>query len=561
MERPIRTYLGGDALLTALGYGTEANYRAIEAGCCGLRPDAVSSGLAAAGRIDPALMRSLAIEGYTLLESAMIRCAVAAAAETGTELAAEECALIVSTTKGNVELLRTAVDVPAEAYLYTLAERVARRLGIRRRPTVICNACISGVAALIVARRMIRNGDCRHVLVVGGDLLTEFVAEGFLSFKSVSPGPCRPYDAAPEHGLSLGEAVGALLLTADPSKAKRPAVVLEGGAVTNDANHISGPSRTGDGLHYAIEQALTEARIPREMLSFANAHGTGTAYNDAMESKALARSGLSELPMNSLKGYIGHTLGASGVVESILAAEELRRGLCFGTAGFSRAGTPCPLGVAAAHRPLTMRHALKTASGFGGCNAAIVLGLEPHVPTEQASETEYEAREVACYQLPQSDKPFAEHIRTLYKALEAPNMKFYKMDDLSKAGYLAAEYLLRGQNLTERYRPAEIAVVLENRSSSLDTDLAHQRIVNEHHAEGTSPAIFVYTLPNVVAGEICIRHRIQGENAFFIDDALDTAEGYARRLIARGTARAVICGRCEYFAGRHDVRFTLLEKS
>ena len=122
-------------------------------------------------------------------------------------------------------------------------------------------------------------------------------------------------------------------------------------------------------------------------------------------------------------------------------------------------------------------------------------------------------------------------------------MKFYKMDDLAKAGYVAAEYLLRGQALAERCLPTQIAVVLENRSSSLDTDLAHQRIVDGH-----------------LAGEICIRHRIQGENTFFIDDVPGTAERYARRLIARGTARAVICGRCEYFAGHHDVHLTLMEK-
>ena len=560
MERPIRIYLGGDSLLTSLGYGTQEHFRALEAGCCGLRPDVRLPKLAAAGRIDPDRMRNLAVEGYTPLESAMIRCAEAAAAETGTDLASEECALIVSTTKGNVELLETAAEPPAGAYLHTLAERVARRLGIRRRPTVISNACISGVSALIVARRMIRSGNCRHVLVVGGDLLSEFVAEGFLSFKSVSPGPCRPYDEAAEHGLSLGEAVGALLLTADASKARHPAVVLEGGAVTNDANHISGPSRTGDGLHYAIEEALAEARIPREALSFANAHGTGTAYNDAMESKAFALSGLSGLPMNSLKGYIGHTLGASGVVESILTAEELRRGVCLGTMGFARPGTPCPLNVSPEHRALAMRHALKTASGFGGCNAAIVLGLASCAPDECAPGPEAEARIAAVYELPQSDRPFDEHIRTLYKALDAPNMKFYKMGDLAKAGYVAAEYLLRGQALAERCLPTQIAVVLENRSSSLDTDLAHQRIVDGHPAEGASPAVFVYTLPNVVAGEICIRHRIQGENTFFIDDVPGTAERYARRLIARGTARAVICGRCEYFAGHHDVHLTLMEK-
>lgn len=560
MERAVTTYLGGDALLTAFGFGTQENFRAMEAGRCALRPVSEPCELAAAGKIDPETLRSFALEGYTLLESAMIRAVDHALTESGLSLGAEECRLVVSTTKGNVDLLRGSAVPPEAAYLSTLADRIAGRFGAVHRPLVVSNACISGVTALIVARRMIRDGVCRHVVVVGGDLLTEFVAAGFLSFKSVRSGPCRPYDLTPEHGLSLGEAVGALVLTADPARAKGPAVVLEGGAVTNDANHISGPSRTGDGLHYAIERALEEACVGREEISFLNAHGTGTAYNDAMESRAVTLSGLNACPMNSLKGYIGHTLGASGIVESILAAEQLRRGVLLGTAGFTAPGVPCPVNVSSQHRRLAMRHGLKTASGFGGCNAAIVLGLEAFVPKERASFPDRECRLTATYALPHGEAPFEGMIRAAYKRLGAPNLKFYKMDDLSKTGYVAAEYLLRDRRLSERYAPTEIAVVLENRSSSLDSDLAHQRIVDAHPEEGASPAVFVYTLPNVVAGEICIRHRIQGENTFFVTDGDGTtARQYARRLVERGVARAAIYGRCEYFAGRYDVELNLLE--
>lgn len=560
MERAIKSYLGGDALVTALGWGTEVNFHALQAGSCGLRSVETPVPLAAAGAIDPTLMHRLAITGYTPLESLMIRCAADAAEQSGIDIGAADCVLVFSSTKGNVELLGNDLTPPEGARLYTLAEHVAGYFNAVRRPVVISNACISGVTALIVAQRMLRDGECRHAVVVGGDLLTEFVATGFSSFKSLSPGPCRPYDACQEHGLSLGEACGAIVLTAERTKAKLPVVVLEGGAVTNDANHISGPSRTGDGLGYAIEGALRQAALPHSEISFVNAHGTGTAYNDAMESKALALSLLSECPMNSLKGYIGHTLGASGVVESILAAEELRRGILFGTSGFAASGTPCPLNVTAAHRTISMRHCLKTASGFGGCNAAIVLGRDEFVPDARSPLPETACRITASWELPHTEEPFAGMIRAQFKALDAPNMKFYKMDDLSKAAYVAAEYLLRDRDLTAEYRPTEIAVVLENSSSSLDTDLAHQRIVNEHHPEGVSPAVFVYTLPNVAAGEICIRHHIQGENTFFIDNEPGIAARYARRLIECGTARAVIFGRCEYLAGNYDIQLNLLEQ-
>ena len=564
MEHRIATYLGGDAMVTALGGDTQSTFDAIEAHRCGLHPVEQPCPLAAAGQIAPELLDALRIEGLTPLESALVHCAKRAAAESHLAPDDERCALVVSSTKGNVALLEGRTTPPDEAFLYTMARRIARQLGIRRPPVVVSNACISGVTALIVARRMILDGECDHVIIAGGDLLSEFVATGFLSFKSVSPGPCRPYDASPERGLSLGEAVAAVVVTADPARAKLPAVRLEGGAITDDANHISGPSRTGDGLHYAIEGALREAALPRERLSFVNTHGTGTAYNDAMESLALELSHLSDCPANSLKGSLGHTLGASGVVESILAAEELRRGVLLGTAGFERPGTPVPINVSAENRPLAMRHCLKTASGFGGCNAAIVLGLG-----EFASDTregvsdaapERRCRVTARWELPHTGEPFAQVVRACYHALEAPNMKFFKMDDLAKAAYVAAEHLLGGRRLTERYAPTDIAVVLENTASSLDTDLAHQRIVEQHLPEGTSPAVFVYTLPNVAAGEICIRHHLQGEDSFFITDPdHPVAERYARRLIARGAARAVVCGRCEYLAGEYDVRLMLLE--
>lgn len=556
MEREVKIYLGGDALVTALGHGVDENFSAMAQGQIGLHPIESPCRLAAAGKIDAELLQTSALEHYTPLESLMIRCVQEIAAGSQIDPAADDCLLVFATTKGNVDLLEQDMTPPEESFLYCLAERVAGYFKAVRQPVVISNACISGVSALIVARRMIREGVCRHAIVVGGDLISTFVAEGFLSFKSVSPGPCRPYDATEEHGLSLGEAVGAVVLTTDACRAKLPAVLLKGGAITNDANHISGPSRTGGGLHYAMEEALAEAEVPREKISFVNAHGTGTAYNDAMESKALALSALSECPMNSLKGYIGHTLGASGVVESILSAEELRRGLLFGTAGFRQLGTPCPLNVTAASRPIKMQYCLKTASGFGGCNAAIVLGLDSvdnapdatgqclsgknaltsSLPLDKTAVapvtgTEVEGQEgmsfsadhvsscpvgriTATYELPHTGEPFPELIRRLYKELEDPNMKFYKMDDLSKAAYIAVEYLLRGCPITGKYASTDVAVVLENRSSSLDTDLAHQRIVNEHHPEGASPAVFVYTLPNVAVGEICIRNHIQGENTF-----------------------------------------------
>ena len=165
-----------------------------------------------------------------------------------------------------------------------MADVIGSFFGFVNRPVVISNACISGVLALSTAARMIDAGLYDHVVVAGGDLLSEFVISGFLSFQALSPEPCIPFDIA-RNGLSLGEGCGTLVLSSENKKST--AVTVSGSAVTNDANHISGPSRTGEELAMAIGNALKEAGINPGEVSFVSAHGTATLFNDEMESKSL----------------------------------------------------------------------------------------------------------------------------------------------------------------------------------------------------------------------------------------------------------------------------------
>lgn len=254
-----------------------------------------------------------------------------------------------------------------------MAERIRAHFGGYNSVEVISNACISGVSALIVAKRQIESGMRRRVIVAGGDILSHFITSGFLSFRSVSKNRCLPYDARRD-GLNLGEACGAVLLSTESTP---DAILLAGGAISNDANHISGPSRTGDGLYFAIRQAMNEAQITPKEVSFVNTHGTATVYNDEMESKALHLAGLQSAPVQSLKPYFGHTLGASGVIESIICMHELKEGTLFATLGYEEPGVPMPLVISGTHQQMKMTCCVKTASGFGGCNAALLLVVLP----------------------------------------------------------------------------------------------------------------------------------------------------------------------------------------
>ena len=126
-------------------------------------------------------------------------------------------------------------------------------------------------------------------------------------------------------------------------------------------------------LSYAINQSMKESNLENRDINFISAHGTDTIYNDEMEAKAFSLSGFSETPIHSLKGYYGHTLGAAGVIESIIGFESLKRNTIVSTYGFEESGVSKPLNIQKENAYKLIHRFLKTASGFGGCNAAIVF--------------------------------------------------------------------------------------------------------------------------------------------------------------------------------------------
>lgn len=308
----------------------------------------------------------------TKFERLLIASVAGALDETGIDVKSNNTALIVSTTKGNINLLETKKYTDAlrkRIALTTSAQLVADHFGFKNKHIVISNACISGVLAIITGMRLLREGIYENVVVTGADLITKFILSGFQSFQALNAGACRPFDQRHE-GLNLGEGAGTIVLSTNKKYASN--LKIKGGAVSNDANHISGPSRTGEELAYAIGEAILEAGVGD--IGFISAHGTGTVYNDEMEAKALHALELENTPLNSLKGYYGHTLGAAGLIETIMSIESLSQGIVLGTPGFESAPEAFPLNVNARHRQIKGENFLKTASGFGGCNAALIVG-------------------------------------------------------------------------------------------------------------------------------------------------------------------------------------------
>ncbi|MEJ1237655.1 beta-ketoacyl synthase N-terminal-like domain-containing protein [Chryseolinea sp. T2] len=366
------TWIVADNIISPLGYTSAENFDNIisgKTGIAGVRDSDLSSEPFYASRMEHVNDAS----GLTRLETITIQAVDDIIQQTGVKPG--KSVFILSTTKGNISFLEKGMANHPRIHLPAMAQFISGKFGFRRS-LVVSNACISGVMALLVAQRIIQSGEVDHAVVAGVDVLSKFIVSGFQTLQAMSTEPCRPFDAA-RKGINLGEAAAAIVLSANPSELRNNENIrIAGGGLSNDANHISGPSRTGAELAFAIHQAMEEAQIQRADIDFISAHGTATIYNDEMEAKAFALAELTDRPIHSLKGYYGHTLGAAGVVEVALNAESLRRNVLLPSRGYEHLGVSQPLNIITSVTPQALNVCLKTASGFGGCNAAIILSKE-----------------------------------------------------------------------------------------------------------------------------------------------------------------------------------------
>lgn len=374
-----RVYLQYDNIVSPLGFTTADNFTHVLAGKSGLATTTIAgaqalqvcAGIVANGPLQNAFHHISSNPAYTRFEKLCILSMHQAISNSGVDSASPRTAVIISTTKGNIDMLypNSYPSIPAERlYLASAAQAIAKYFSSNNQPVVISNACISGVMAIVTGMRMIKFGQYDHVIACGGDIINEFTASGFQSFKALSDEPSKPFDKD-RTGLNLGEAFGTVVLSKTPAD-----IEIFGGAASNDANHISGPSRDGSGLKIAINKALTDSGKSVMDIDFVSAHGTATPYNDEMEAIALDSLGLAEKPVNSLKGYFGHSLGGAGLVETIISTQTIRQGKIPATLGYHKHGVSRPISVVRETLSKPTNHVLKTASGFGGCNAALIFG-------------------------------------------------------------------------------------------------------------------------------------------------------------------------------------------
>jgi 3-oxoacyl-[acyl-carrier-protein] synthase II len=289
--------------------------------------------------------------------------------------------LITATTKAGIDNLEKvstgkSSDIQ-DMLLSSLPAIVSEKLGLNSRGFNISSACASSTIAVAQGAALIAAGSADVVLVCCLDMVTEFIFSGFSALRALSPLPCRPFDRD-RNGLSLGEGAAALLLMSH-ERAKQehriPMGTIHGWGIANDATHITAPARDGCGLIQAISRALHGSGIPADEINAVCAHGTGTIYNDLMELTAFKQIFKNrKVPVFSIKGAIGHTLGAAGGIEVAVGMKTLSCQVAPPTIGLRTPMDEAMGWVSTEPISFSGDYLLTTNSGFGGINAALILG-------------------------------------------------------------------------------------------------------------------------------------------------------------------------------------------
>ena len=534
MKQNVMVSVLADNVISPLGETSEENYQAVKEG-----KSAIHAYAPMTAGIPNGFVASLLSSDF---EELAFRSAQKAIDASGINISSTRTVFILSSTKGSIEKLGQTDD--DKLYLGNIAQRIATRLGIQLSPIVVCNACISGLAAMILASRLLVSKKYDYAVVCGADCPGRFIISGFQSLNAMSAFSCQPFDIE-RQGLNLGEAAATVVLgreitTKSVNNGCRKQVWQIGhGYIKNDAYHISAPSKTAEGLYEALLKTMNG--IDKRNIAFINAHGTATLFNDQMEAIAIHRAELQDIPVNALKGYVGHTLGAAGIMETILCMKAVDDHTVLGTRGYEEVGVSGRIQLSSKHHSTIKTSFIKQLSGFGGCNATLYaqyVGVKPQEFSDSktngggSANISYSVKKKHRVHItPQGvwldGKVFAidkegkqsSLLTAFYKQIIGNYPKYYKMDGLCRLGFVASELLLKAErdegSFTEDTNKTR-AIVFFNRSSSIASDKKYLASIVEKDNYFPSPSVFVYTLPNIVTGEIAIRNDYHGETSFYI---------------------------------------------
>ena len=579
-------------LVTAYGVGFDACWNGLLAGRSAVKPFSRFS-------TDPFQCHGAAVlDGLTYRqgESVVWQMITRLLGENDPRIPDDAMVLLASTT-GEVDLLEQSVDSNesngTKSKLAVLLEKVCARLSnpivgqasciqeplfvanqdtrsrIRQpRPTikkrhsaVISSACSSATVALAQGAEMIKQGEHDCVVVVACDAVTEFVYSGFASLMALDPDGARPFDAD-RRGLSVGEAAGFILLMSSERAEKEnraPLGELAGWGMSNDANHMTGPSRDGSSLAKAMDASLRRAAVSATNISMICAHGTGTGYNDSMELKAFKTVFSESKPTFSVKGGTGHTMGAAGLLEVLITLRAQQEGVVLQTVSLKQPAEDATGWVSSEVVSLkNSEWALSTNSGFGGVNAALVLrkagkrGQRPHpqrtlsvaAPVGRGSSmfpnvigAGWVSKNAYGTVQKQIQKNYNED---LYPSLKEDGIlgervkNFGRFDTQTRRAFCAAALALHDADFSKDWK--NVGVI---GTGTDECTQANQTYFEDYAGHGRKLAranLFIYTLPTSSLAEIAIHFKLDGP-LFYTSEHIFPA---AQRLLSTGETSHVL---------------------
>jgi 3-oxoacyl-[acyl-carrier-protein] synthase-1 len=249
---------------------------------------------------------------------------------------------------------------------------VAAATGLQGPAMTVSTACSSSAKVFATAYRWIRHGLVDAALVGGIDSLCLSILYGFNSLELISASPCRPFDVNRD-GINLGEAAGYALVT-KPDLAPEDSLALVGYGESSDAHHMSHPHPEGRGAIIAMDRALSRAAIDASSIGYVNLHGTASKANDEVETQAIAARFSRDTRVSSTKGWTGHTLGAAGIVESVITLDAMATGLIPGTLNCEHPDPNFVFPVMIENEDRPIDYALSNSFGFGGSNCSLIFG-------------------------------------------------------------------------------------------------------------------------------------------------------------------------------------------
>lgn len=471
--------------------------------------------------------------------------------------------LLLATTTGEVDLLeRSILEGRGEPFVSALNNLLAKCIELFGCASgeVISSACISSTAALAVGSAMIREGERECVLVVACDAVTEFVFSGFSSLMALDASGAHPFDAE-RAGLSVGEgAAYALLMSGARAAREHRSAQLEicGWGLSSDANHMTGPSRDGSGLAQAMNDSLRLAGIEPTDVGFISAHGTGTRYNDSMEMLAFKSVFGAPRPLFSIKGGMGHSMGVTGLIETLLVAKCFESGFAPPTVGLRSPGDDAAGWITEKAVAVNGEYAITTNAGFGGVNASLVLKKVDAMPSSRCSRTECGGGTAStllgvrgvgwinerAYGGSDFKKEYAERIAfaTLGKEdglFAYPVKNFGRFETLTQRVCYATALALRDAGIKyAEGRKLNIGVL----GATPHGAVASNRNYFQDYVDGgrtlSRANLFIYTLPSSPFAEAAVHFGLTGPLLY--GNQFEPMVSMAQRMIRRGEADSVL---------------------